>query len=270
MRTALICHYDAPLNRYGIARWLASFSELVAIVVIHEPRGRLLKRLRHEVRRIGVLRLLDVFAFRVYYHWFLAEGDRRWVNSTLDALAARYPAIPVEIPIHHTSNPNDDGTREFLTRAAPELTVARCKVLLREEIYEIPNRGTFVFHPGICPEYRNAHGCFWALAKRDMDRVGMTLLRIDEGVDTGPVYGYFTYAFDEVEESHTVIQNRVVLDNLDAIRTRLLEALGGEREPIDTSRSRSAVWGQPWLSAYLRWKWNARRRARESCHPAVS
>ena len=39
--------------------------------------------------------------------------------------------------------------------------------------------GTFVMHPGICPEYRNAHGCFWALANRDLARVGMTLLRAD-------------------------------------------------------------------------------------------
>ena len=50
-------------------------------------------------------------------------------------------------------------------------------------------------HPGICPEYRNAHGCFWALANRDLNKVGMTLLRIDKGVDTGPTFGYYTYPY---------------------------------------------------------------------------
>jgi len=40
----------------------------------------------------------------------------------------------------------------------------------------------FVLHPGICPEYRNAHGCFWALVNRDLARVGVTLLRADRGV----------------------------------------------------------------------------------------
>ena len=49
----------------------------------------------------------------------------------------------------------------------------------------------------------------------------MTLLRIDKGVDTGPVYGYFRYRYDPARESHVVIQHRVVLDNLDAIAGKL-------------------------------------------------
>ena len=71
-------------------------------------------------------------------------------------------------------------------------------MILKRTIFEIPRAGTFVLHPGICPEYRNAHGCFWALANRDLDRVGMTLLRVDAGIDTGPVYLHGTCDFDEV------------------------------------------------------------------------
>jgi hypothetical protein len=87
----------------------------------------------------------------------------------------------------------------------------------------------------------------------------MTLLRIDKGVDTGPVYGYFSYKFDEQRESHIVVMTRVVLDNLDAIRDTLLDVLAGRAQPIDTTGRRSAVWGQPWLSRYLRWKRDARK-----------
>ena len=82
----------------------------------------------------------------------------------------------------------------------PDLAIARCKVILKREIFEIPRVGTFVMHPGICPEYRNAHGCFWALVNRDLDRVGMTLLRVDAGIDTGPVYLHGTCDIDEVRE----------------------------------------------------------------------
>jgi hypothetical protein len=107
-------------------------------------------------------------------------------------------------------------------------------------------------HPGICPEYRNAHGCFWALARGDRANVGMTLLRIDHGVDTGPVYGYFRVDVDPVTESHVITQHRVVLDHLDAIRKTLLDIEAGRAAPLDTSGRRSAAWGQPWLSAYIR------------------
>jgi methionyl-tRNA formyltransferase len=117
-------------------------------------------------------------------------------------------------------------------------------------------------HPGICPEYRNAHGCFWALANGDLERVGMTLLKIDAGIDTGPVYGYFTYPYDEVHDSHLVIQRRMMLENLDAIAQKLCDIHAGRAQPIDTSERSSAEWGQPWLTAYFRWKRQASHRAR--------
>src|SRR5207247_7858357 len=107
--------------------------------------------------------------------------------------------------------------------------------------------------------YRNAHGSFWALAKRDLEKVGLTLLKIDNGVDTGPVYGYYSYDFDEIRESHLVIMTRVVLDNLDPIRDKLLEIHAGIAKPIDTAGRSTAVWGQPCVHSYLGWKLEARR-----------
>ena len=153
------------------------------------------------------------------------------------------------------SSPNSAEARTFLRERQPDLAIARCKVLLDRETYEIPRAGTFVLHPGICPEYRNAHGCFWALANGDAGRVGMTLLRIDDGIDTGPVYLHGTCDYDERSDSHIVIQQRAVVDNLDAIaRTLTALASGEDVRPIDTTGRRSAVWGQPRLTAYLRWK----------------
>ena len=272
MKTALICHHDAPLSRHGIARWLSGFSELTGIVVIHEPPARLRKRVRFEMQRVGALRFLDVLAFRLYYRIVHAARDRAWADAKLLELERRYAPVPDNVPVHHTSDPNDADTEAFLRRVAPDLVVARCKVLLKPRIFQIPPSGTFVFHPGICPEYRNAHGCFWALARGDRDRVGMTLLRIDEGVDTGPVYGYYGYDVDEVGESHAVIQHRVVLDNLGALARALVEVHAGERDAIDTRGRRSSAWGHPWLSAHLRWKRTARRRRRavERRHATVS
>jgi hypothetical protein len=40
MRTLLICHDDAALDRDGLARWLASFSTLTGIHVLREPPRR--------------------------------------------------------------------------------------------------------------------------------------------------------------------------------------------------------------------------------------
>lgn len=218
-----------------------------------------MQRIKAQVRRSGVWRLLDVLALRLYYRLAHASSDRRFEQDTVTALVKRFGPAPA-VPVLQTSSVNAPETVAFLQRCRPDFVIARCKTLLKPAVFQVPAQGTYVLHPGICPEYRNAHGCFWALSSGDLERVGLTLLRIDAGVDTGPIYGYFTYPFDERRETHVRIQQRVLSENLDAIRDRLLAAVSGHAERIDTSGRSSAVWGQPWLSAFARWKWAARRR----------
>lgn len=259
MKTLLICHNEDALNRQGLAAWLASFSQLTGIVAIEEPPSRMKKRIRREVERIGYLRFLDVLAFRLFYKLRLAAADRAWEQNLCRQVLGRYGDVPENVPVLRTESPNSKDAERFIRKAGADVAIARCKTLLPERIFALPRVATLVMHPGICPEYRNAHGCFWALANNDRENVGMTLLKIDKGVDTGPVYGYFGCNYDELAESHVMIQHRVVFDNLDAIRGRIEEIAEGVARPLDTSGRKSAAWGQPWLTRYLAWKRRARR-----------
>jgi hypothetical protein len=270
MKTVLICHEEAVFDRDGLARWMGSFSELAGIVVLRETRERKRKRVRKELERVGLWRFADVLAFRAYYRARLAAPDAAWERAVLADLARRFAPLSPDVQVLTTTSPNTPEAQAFLTALVPDLMIARCKTLLAERIFSIPTVGTFVLHPGICPEYRNAHGCFWALANDDVRKVGVTLLRIDKGIDTGPTFGYFSYAYDEVRESHIVIQQRCVTENLDAIRDRLQAVARGRAVPLDTRGRPSGEWGQPWLTRYARWKSRARERARANTVRSLS
>jgi folate-dependent phosphoribosylglycinamide formyltransferase PurN len=266
----LICHERDAIDREGLARWIASTMTLAGVVVIHDRGQRLRTALSRERARSGLLGLVDVLLFRLYALARLAPHTRAWRACALADLRRRYPDMPVGVPEIVVETPNDDRAREWLAQLAPDVIIARCKYILRPDIFERARVGTFVLHPGICPEYRNAHGCFWALANRDLARVGMTLLKVDRGIDTGPVYLHATTAFDEVRESHVQIQDRVVLDNLEPIAHMLRAICRGEAQPVNTVGRASAVWGHPRLSSYLKWKWQARRNADGRRLPALS
>lgn len=259
MKILLICHESARFDEELLARWLHSFSDLVGLVLLQDSPTTKWRRVRREIKRVGIIRFADVLAFRLYYLGFLVAGDHRWERQEIEEFCRDYAAIPAATPVLKTHNANAPETEEFIKNLKPDLVIARCKTILKERIFSIPSTGTFVMHPGICPEYRNAHGCFWALANRDLTRVGMTLLRIDPGVDTGPVFGYYTYPFDEVNESHVVIQQRVVLENLGALQAKLISIFKNTASPIDTTGRSSKTWGQPWLSKYMSWKMEARK-----------
>lgn len=269
VRSVLICHADNALSREVLPAVLASFSELVGIVVIAEPPNRMLKRLKAELKR-SRLRILDVLAFRLVYQLHRAGHDRRWLRAQQQQLAAAYGTAPAGVPLVETADPNSEATRRFLEDRAPDVVLARCKTLLRRSVFDVPRLGTLVVHPGICPEYRNAHGCFWALAQRDLDRVGATLLRIDEGIDTGPPLAYYHADFDEYRDSHVVIQHKVVYDNLDRMAADIASYVRGELGPVDTAGRDSGIWGQPRLTDWLRWKRAARRTARVEAAEARS
>src|SRR5207248_88995 len=196
-----------------------SFPTFAGSVVIREPSTRTRRRIARELERVGLLRMLDVLAFRAFYRLTRARADREWSQDQLKRLRTRFPHRPDASELI-TRSPNSPDAEAFIRDARPDLVVARCKTLLKESVFTIPRLGTYVMHPGICPDYRDAHGCFWAMATGDRGNVGMTLLRIDRGVDTGPVFGHFRIEADP-GESHVITEHRVALEHLDAVRAVL-------------------------------------------------
>ncbi len=257
MKTVLIYHENDSVDREITARWLGSFSDLVGVIVLREKTKRMKTRVRREIKRVGYARFLDVLAFRVYYKFFLAPLDEKWRAATINRFGKIYPELK-NVPTLVTDSPNSPEAEKFLTEATTDIIVARCKTILKKNIFTLAKTATVVFHPGVCPEYRNAHGCFWALAREDYEKVGMTLLQIDEGVDTGPTFGYYSYDYDAMSESHIVIQTRVVTENLPALQAKLEEIHAGTAQSLDVKGRQSNVWGQPWLTEYFKIKRRAK------------
>ena len=260
MRSVLICQHDSLLVREIMPRWLASFTDLAGVLVIREPRGHRLAKVKRSLRQQGLWGTIDLLAYRLFHRLRHGAGDRQQEARIRETHGAIYPSVPYQVPMLEVSSPNSTEAQAFIQSCQPEIMLACCKHILKPAIFEQASQGTYVMHPGICPEYRNAHGCFWALVNGDMERVGMTLLKIDRGIDTGPVYGYFSAPFDEVQESHLAIQRRMTYSNLHRVQRVLEQINAGVAEPISTAGHSSAVWGQPTLSSYWKWKRAAKLR----------
>ena len=260
LKTLLICHHDSLLNRYGISLWLMSFSNLSGIIVIKEKKSKKIKRLKRELARNGLIRFFDVVAFKIFYYLRFQKLDSNWISNKLSYLKNLYNYDLSNIPRITVSSPNSKLAKEFINNSQPDIIIARCKVLLKNDIFSQARTGTFIMHPGICPEYRNSHGCFWSIVNQDYDKVGMTLLKINEGIDSGPIYGfYYVKDFNLLKESHITIQYRAVFDNLESIQNKLLAVYEGKATSIQPNNRNSKLWGQPWLSSYFKWKYNGKK-----------
>jgi hypothetical protein len=72
-----------------------------------------------------------------------------------------------------------------ISAAAPDLAVNAGAGILRRPVLAAPRFGTLGVHMGLLPRYRGMNVAEWAVLHGD--RVGCSVIRIDEGIDTGDV-----------------------------------------------------------------------------------
>jgi methionyl-tRNA formyltransferase len=80
---------------------------------------------------------------------------------------------------------NTTETQTLIVAQRPEILVVCGGPILQENIFGIPTVAAINIHWGIAPALRGAESTFWALLKNQWDDIGITIHKIDRGVDTG-------------------------------------------------------------------------------------
>lgn len=105
-------------------------------------------------------------------------------RATFNGCAARY-GVPVKV----VTAINDAAGEKLVRDFAPDVMVsARFSLIFKRPVMDIPRLGTWNIHPGALPRYAGLFAPFRALVEGE-PRMGCTLHRVDDGIDTGPVVG---------------------------------------------------------------------------------
>jgi methionyl-tRNA formyltransferase len=132
------------------------------------------------------------------------------------------------------------------------------------ELRAIPPLGILLWHDGITPEYRGLYAPFWAVRNLDFDRIGYTLLRVNDDYDAGEVLVQGTVRdVDPFTQGHLYLGHRVIYESLPAVE-RLLRALArGEVRALERPGVASRLYTYPGLTDLVRQR-RALRRARQA------
>jgi methionyl-tRNA formyltransferase len=85
------------------------------------------------------------------------------------------------------------------------LLVWSYSMLLPPELIAVAPLGAVNVHGGLLPEYRGGHVMNWAIANGETE-TGITLARVDEGIDTGPVIAERRFAIEPEDDAASVRQ----------------------------------------------------------------
>ncbi len=138
------------------------------------------------------------------------SGRGRSVSSSPTVAWARAHDVPVLQPVRAR---DEAFVAQLAALKLDLIVVAAYGKILPKALLELPRLGCVNVHASLLPGYRGAAPIQWAIARGEAE-TGVTLMQMDEGLDTGPML-----ARDRLP---------IALDDTGGSLTAKLAALGGE------------------------------------------
>jgi methionyl-tRNA formyltransferase len=152
--------------------------------------------------------------------------------------AVKVRALELGLPV---VQPTKLRTGEFGQWAAAQavdvaLVVAYGRILPLD-VLTAPRLGCVNVHASLLPKYRGAAPVTWAIVQGEK-RTGVTLMKLDEGMDTGPTFAYLATDIGP-DETAGELGRRLARLGADAVRGWLPKYVAGdvELEPQDASQA---------------------------------
>jgi methionyl-tRNA formyltransferase len=119
---------------------------------------------------------------------------------------------------------------EELRKLAPDVCVVTAYgKILPKDVLQVPPHGCVNVHASLLPRFRGAAPIQWAIAHGDTE-TGVSLMRMDEGLDTGPVIAMKRLPITPEDTSATLHEKLARLGG-DILREALPAYLRGELRP---------------------------------------
>lgn len=129
----------------------------------------------------------------------------RIIGARATGLIETFHRLSVErgLPLLWARDPSADETIRFVEAVSPDLCiVAGLNRILKQPLLErLPD--VVNIHPSLLPAYRGGSPEFWQLANGERQG-GVTIHRIDAGVDTGPILLQDTFRLEPWHDKHDI------------------------------------------------------------------
>lgn len=145
-------------------------------------------------------------------------------------------ALAHGIDIDQPERLRTEAQREHLRRCAPDvIVVAAYGLILPREVLALPRRGCLNIHASLLPRWRGAAPIHRAIEAGDRQS-GITIMQMDEGLDTGPMLMQRAIALAPDETTGTLHDRLAVLGAemiVDAVRALREGALVATPQPAE-------------------------------------
>ncbi len=110
------------------------------------------------------------------------------------------------LPLLQPEKLRNPETVEIILKLKPDLIIlAAYGKILRQEILDLPGFGCINVHASLLPRWRGASPVQAAIAAGDL-QTGVTIMKMDAGMDTGPILAQESILIEKKDNSKTLLQ----------------------------------------------------------------
>jgi methionyl-tRNA formyltransferase len=148
----------------------------------------------------------------------------------MHSCAVKEFALAHELDLYQPARVRSGELRDWLELRRPEfaLVMAYGRILPRD-VLAAPRLGCLNLHASLLPKYRGAAPIQWALIRGEAT-TGISLMQMDEGLDTGPVFAERPLPIAE-DETAGSLERKLAALAADVVRGDLESALDGRLLP---------------------------------------
>jgi len=191
----------SPASYYLVNRLLAE--GVTVSVIFEEPSFKSkLAVLKRRVSRIGLRHVGDQLLLLMFTWLMERRKDKENAKNIFYDQPSGY-LVQKDVVKLTVENINDAELKDFLSSESPDILLVNGTSIIKPKIIELLPERIINIHVGVTPEYRGAHGGFWALYNQEPEMLGVTVHLIDSGIDTGAI----------------LFQEKVVVDSNDTLRS---------------------------------------------------
>lgn len=206
--SVIILTSNGPDSDYIIREILALENLLVRGVIIEDRAthyAKLIKKRIKNCRHRGIRCILGV-AFSLFCSATFKALQTNYLRKNLSTRPTRQSSDHVNVI--KVKSVNDQSVQVFLLENKPDFLIVYGTGLIERRIFSVCNQIPMNIHMGITPEFRGSRSEFWAMKKGELEKIGVTIHKIDEGIDTGtPIHQRFISAQEGDSEIRLRKQN---------------------------------------------------------------
>lgn len=121
--------------------------------------------------------ILDILALILFSGYVNTK-----VNKKLGLYS--YPKEKIKLVV---DNANENICLDYIRQYKPDVIFIYGVSILSDRFLKSTKAKVLNIHSGILPKYRNVHSDFWAYLNQDYNNIGVTLIYVDKGIDTGDI-----------------------------------------------------------------------------------